>query len=64
MVLRMVVNLSLPNRDNMLLNSDNPFSNPPESDYSVGINTETWLKIQQQNCSLLNHICMPVLLFY
>ena len=60
MVLRMVLNKSLFSPPNLLLNPDDPFSSPIESDYVGEVNSGTWMtNAIEKECTLPTHILMP-----
>ena len=60
MILRMVLNKSLFNPSNILLDPNNPCSPPSDSLYYGEVNSGTWMKSAiAKECSLPNHILMP-----
>ena len=60
MILKMVLNKSLFNPSNLLLDPDNPCVSPPESLYVGEVNSGSWMKEAiAKECTLPNHILMP-----
>lgn len=56
----MVLNRSLITPPHLLLDPDNPCTDPVNSNYVGEVNTSTWMKdVKARKCSLPNHIIMP-----
>ena len=59
-ILRMVTNKNLFHPENLLLDPDNPFANPPDDGYYGEVNTGTWFQEAKKNvCTQPHHILMP-----
>jgi hypothetical protein len=64
MVLRMVTNQALFNSENLLLNPNNIFAPPPESDYYSDVNSGTWWRQAMYNvCTEPDQLLMPFTFF-